>query len=151
MDNKEAAGKFSVTENTFRNHVFNVMKKLGANSRAHAIVLAIQNGIIEVDEKRTLGDMTPDNYYLCIFCERAFNFNEVIEVESKTIIVNHVEMTPPPELICPYEGCNGWATDGIDWKVVRKEHPEYPEVPEHGVEYDFDLNKYLLGRGYIQG
>jgi len=151
LDNQSAADKFGVSVNTFRNHVFNVMKKLGANSRAHAIVLAIQKGIIEVAEKRTLGDMTPDDYYLCIFCNRAFNRDEVIEVESKTIIVNHVEMTPPPEFICPYEGCDGWATHGINWNVVRKEHPEYPEIPERGVEYDFDLNKYLLVRGYLEG
>lgn len=149
IDNQDAAKKFGVSVNTFRNHVFNVMQKLDAHSRAHAIVLAIQNGIIEVAEKRTMGNMTHDNYYLCIFCERAFNFDEVIEVEPKTVIVNHVQMTLPPEFICPYEGCNGWATYGVDWKVVRKDHPEYPEIPEKDKVYDFDLDKYLRKNGFI--
>ena len=149
LDNKDAAEKFGVSVNTFRNHVYNVMQKLGANSRAHAIVLAIQNGIIEVAEKRTLENMTPDNYYLCIFCGRAFNFDETIEVPGKSIVVNHVEMTLPPEFICPYEDCNGWAENAVDWEVVRKDHPEYPEVPEHGVVYDFDLKKYLREEGFI--
>ena len=150
LDNKDAAEKFGVSVNTFRNHVYNVMQKLGANSRAHAVVLAIQNGIIEVAEKRTLEDMTPDNYYLCMFCDRAFNFDETIEVPGESIVVNHVEMTPPPEIICPYEGCNASAFHSVDWKVVCKDHPAYPEVPEHGVTYDFDFNKYLREEGFIR-
>lgn len=150
LSNEEAADKFGVRVNTFRNHVFNVMQKLGANNRAHAIVIAIQNGIIEVAQKRTLDNMTPDNHYLCIFCERAFGSDEVIEVPRKSIIVNHVEMTPPPELICPYAGCGGWVTYAVDWKVVRKDHPEYPAVPEHGIVYDFDVDKYLRDEGYIR-
>ena len=65
LGNEEAAKKFGVSVNTFRNHVFNVMQKLGANSRAHAIVLAIQNGILEVDEKRRIECMSHSRYRWC--------------------------------------------------------------------------------------
>jgi len=149
LDNEDAAKKFGVSVNTFRNHMFNLMKKLGANNRAHAIVLAIQNGIIEVAEKRTLERTAPDRYYLCIFCLKTFKHDEVIKVEPKTITVNHVKMTLPPDFICPHKGCSGWAEQSVDWDVVREEHPEYPKIPEHNVEYDFDEKKYWKDMGYI--
>jgi len=149
IDNQDAAKKFGIGVNTFRNHVFNVMQKLGANNRAHAIILAIQNGIIEVVEKKKLG-YSHDIYYLCISCERAFSSNEVLEVEGKTVTINHVKTTLSPDYFCPYEGCHELATLGIKWEDVRQYHPEYTNVPEHGVKYDFDLNKYLVEKGYVR-
>ena len=149
LDNEDAAKKFGVSVNTFRNHVFNLMKKLGANNRAHAIVIAIQNGIIEVAEKRTLERPAPDRYRYCVFCERAFKDGEAIAVQPKTITVNHVKMTLPDEYICPYEGCRGWVEHSVHWEDVREDHPEYPEIPERNVKYDFDWNKWLRDMGYM--
>ena len=147
--NEEGAKKFGVSVNTFRNHVFNAMKKLGAKSREHAIILAIQNGIIEVAEKRTLESMKSYTYYACTFCQRAFRKDEVMEVEGKTIVVNHVKATLPKVHKCPYDDCTGDILDAVPWEYMRKEHPEYPEIPERGVVYDFDLEKYLIDRGYV--
>lgn len=148
LDNKNAAEKFGVSVNTFRNHVYNVMQKLGANSRAHAIVLAIQNGILEVAEKRTIESMARDNYHWCPFCEKVFDFEDAIEVEGKTVVINHVKRTMSPEIICPYEGCKGSALFGVPWNDVRKEHPEYPEIAEIGVKYYFSMDKYLRDQDY---
>ena len=51
LNNSEAAEKIYVSLNTFRNHVYNVMKKLGANNRAHALLTAIEKGMLELITK----------------------------------------------------------------------------------------------------
>jgi len=44
--NKQIADKLSIGETTVKNHVFNILSKLGANDRAHAVTIAQQRGII---------------------------------------------------------------------------------------------------------
>ena len=46
--NKEIAGQLSITEETVKSHVTNILAKLGANDRTHAVTLAIKRGIIEL-------------------------------------------------------------------------------------------------------
>ena len=46
--NKQIADKLSIGETTVKNHVSNILSKLGANDRAHAITIALQRGIIEL-------------------------------------------------------------------------------------------------------
>jgi len=48
--NKQIADKLSIAETTVKNHISNILFKLGANDRAHAVtIFALQRGIIELD------------------------------------------------------------------------------------------------------
>jgi DNA-binding NarL/FixJ family response regulator len=46
--NKEVAGQLSIGEETVKSHVTNILEKLGANDRTHAVTLAVKRGIIEL-------------------------------------------------------------------------------------------------------
>jgi DNA-binding NarL/FixJ family response regulator len=46
--NKEIAGQLSIGEETVKGHVTNILAKLGANDRTHAVTLALRRGIIEL-------------------------------------------------------------------------------------------------------
>jgi len=46
--NKEIAVRLSVTEDSVKGHVRNILSKLGANDRTHATMIGIKRGIIEV-------------------------------------------------------------------------------------------------------
>jgi DNA-binding NarL/FixJ family response regulator len=46
--NKEIAGQLSITEETVKSHVTNILAKLGANDRTHAVTIALKRGIIEL-------------------------------------------------------------------------------------------------------
>jgi DNA-binding NarL/FixJ family response regulator len=46
--NKEIAAHLSTTEDSIKNHVKNILSKLGANDRTHAVVVALKRGIIEL-------------------------------------------------------------------------------------------------------
>jgi len=48
--NKDIAGEMDLSANTVRNYLANIMTKLRATDRAHAVTLALQRGLIEVDE-----------------------------------------------------------------------------------------------------
>ncbi len=147
LSNKEVAEKLGVSINTVRNHIWNVMQKLGATSRANAIVLAVQNGIFEVMCKRSLDTFVRgfDRYVLCIMCGKAALTDDYKEARIEKVTINHVEYEMPILPECPTEGCRGDISDTIDWDEVRRHHPEYPEIPEQGVVYDFDIKWY---RGY---
>jgi len=45
--NKIVADCLKISENTVKNHVKSILSKLGANDRTHAVVIALQRGIIE--------------------------------------------------------------------------------------------------------
>jgi DNA-binding NarL/FixJ family response regulator len=42
------ASQLSITEETVKGHVKNILSKLGANDRTHAATIAIKRGIIEI-------------------------------------------------------------------------------------------------------
>src|ERR1700683_1119534 len=46
--NKEIAGKLSIAEETVKSHVTNILAKLHANDRTHAVTTALRRGIIEL-------------------------------------------------------------------------------------------------------
>jgi DNA-binding NarL/FixJ family response regulator len=46
--NKEVAGQLSIAEETVKSHVTNILAKLGANDRTHAVTLGLKRGIIEL-------------------------------------------------------------------------------------------------------
>lgn len=46
--NKQIAGLLEISEQTIKNHISSILRKLNANDRAHAVVLAIKHGWISV-------------------------------------------------------------------------------------------------------
>ena len=46
--NKEIAAQLSVREDTVKSHVGNILEKLGANDRTHAVTIGLKRGIIEL-------------------------------------------------------------------------------------------------------
>ena len=49
--NKQIANILRISEQTIKNHVSAILRKLNANDRAHAVVLAIRRGLIPLNEK----------------------------------------------------------------------------------------------------
>jgi DNA-binding NarL/FixJ family response regulator len=45
--NKEIAAQLSITEETVKGRVKNILCKLGANDRTHAAMIGVRRGIIE--------------------------------------------------------------------------------------------------------
>ena len=52
--NKQIAHILQISEQTIKNHVSNILRKLNANDRAHAVFLAIRYGWITADELQPL-------------------------------------------------------------------------------------------------
>jgi DNA-binding NarL/FixJ family response regulator len=46
--NKEIAGQLAIAEETVKSHVTNILAKLGANDRTHAVTIGLKRGIIEL-------------------------------------------------------------------------------------------------------
>jgi DNA-binding NarL/FixJ family response regulator len=46
--NKQIANTLSISEQTIKNHVSAILRKLNANDRAHAVVLAFKSGLIKL-------------------------------------------------------------------------------------------------------
>ncbi len=53
MSNKQIAGTLDISEQTIKNHISSILRKLNANDRAHAVVLAIKRGWISIEEPPT--------------------------------------------------------------------------------------------------
>jgi two-component system response regulator DegU len=48
--NKKIAQILDISEQTIKNHISSILRKLNANDRAHAVVLAIRRGFISINE-----------------------------------------------------------------------------------------------------
>jgi DNA-binding NarL/FixJ family response regulator len=46
--NKAIAGQLAIAEDTVKSHVTNILAKLGANDRTHAVTIGLKRGIIEL-------------------------------------------------------------------------------------------------------
>jgi DNA-binding NarL/FixJ family response regulator len=46
--NKEIATHLSLSEETIKNHVTNILSKLGVNNRSHAVTIGLKRGILEL-------------------------------------------------------------------------------------------------------
>lgn len=46
--NKQIADQLSIGEATVKSHVTNILSKLGANDRAHAVTIGLKRGIIDL-------------------------------------------------------------------------------------------------------
>ncbi len=53
--NKHIADKLCIGETTVKNHISSILSKLGANDRAHAVTIALQRGIIELEARQKSG------------------------------------------------------------------------------------------------
>jgi DNA-binding NarL/FixJ family response regulator len=49
--NKDIAGHLTIGEATVKSHVTNILAKLGANDRAHAVTIGLKRGIIDLPKK----------------------------------------------------------------------------------------------------
>jgi two-component system NarL family response regulator len=47
--NREIAADLSIAEGTVKGHINNILGKLGANDRTHAVTMALQRGILHID------------------------------------------------------------------------------------------------------
>jgi len=59
--NKQIAYILQISEQTIKNHVSNILRKLNANDRAHAVVLAIRHGWILAEELQNSGIAVNNN------------------------------------------------------------------------------------------
>ena len=50
--NKQIAGQLQISEQTIKNHISSILRKMNANDRAHAVVLAMRHGWIAVNEEQ---------------------------------------------------------------------------------------------------
>lgn len=51
--NKQIAARLTISEQTIKNHVASIMLKLNANARTQAVVIAVQKGLISLDQKQS--------------------------------------------------------------------------------------------------
>ena len=51
--NKQIADKLSIGETTVKSHITNILSKLSASDRAHAVTIALRRGIIELPPRQT--------------------------------------------------------------------------------------------------
>jgi DNA-binding CsgD family transcriptional regulator len=137
-DNEKAAKKLGISYTTLRNHTYNIMKKLGATNRTQALVKAVENGMIVISQKRNLVKKSGSDYLVCQICGRVFTWDDVVMVQEKPFVVNHVKYEPPEWPKCPYDDCRAFATSAYGWERVRRYHPEYPEIPQKDVKYSTD-------------
>ena len=52
MSNKMIANTLVISERTVQTHLVNIFRKLGANSRTQAVLYALREGWIELEETR---------------------------------------------------------------------------------------------------
>ena len=53
--NKMIADQLFIAEMTVKGHVTNIISKLGANDRTHAVTIGLQRGIIELNSPPKVG------------------------------------------------------------------------------------------------
>lgn len=69
------------------------------------------------------------DYQWCLHCERAYKRGEHRRIHGLRM--------------CPYEGCDGDTVfDGWDWDDFRSQLPQYPAIPELGVNYPMYPDDY---------
>jgi DNA-binding NarL/FixJ family response regulator len=49
--NKEIAGKLSLTEETVKGYVKNILAKLSVNDRTHAVTIGLKRGMIDLESR----------------------------------------------------------------------------------------------------
>jgi len=59
LGNKEVADELSISQATVKNHVASIIGKLGAQDRTHAVTLALERNIIDIDDLGLRGKLPP--------------------------------------------------------------------------------------------
>ena len=140
VDNKTGADVMKVTVNTFRNHVQHIMQKLNANSRASAIVKAVENETLEIDRNKDIVMLYPSDYILCCICGRAFEEGQMEFKQGGKVVINNVEWEVPDRRMCPYEDCKSDLELFLRWDDVISKRSEYPKIPNPGKVYDYETS-----------
>ena len=133
ISNEKIAKRLGIKLQTVRNYLHNITRKLRAENPTHAVALCMHYGMLEMP----LQDVGESLYVWCLHCERTYMRGEYRKVEGEIFVVNHVKYDTSYEG-CPYEDCNGSAlVDAFDWNYFREHYPDYPEIPERGVVYEY--------------
>lgn len=133
ISNEKIAKRLGIKLQTVRNYLHNITRKLRAENPTHAVALCMHYGMLEMP----LQGVGESLYVWCLHCERTYMRGEYRKVEGETFVVNHVKYDTSYEG-CPYEDCNGSAlVDAFDWNYFREHYPDYPEIPERGVVYEY--------------
>ena len=142
QEQEEIAKNLDLSINTVRNHIYNVMKKLGAKNRSQAVVKAIENGMFEVTTNKDLVGWLPEDYAWCWNCGRVFTVNEMAHKQNEPIEINHVIVDVPPDDICPY--CYAYFDDSCYWNNLLRFNHDLPKTPDKNkVYHDLDfVNSY---------
>lgn len=136
FDNSSAGKKLGVSVNTVRNHISNITKKMGAKSRANAVIKAIENKMLTVETNKSLVGLGPEDYLVCFICNKAFSYDEVKTIHHEPLVINHVTYEGLIEHLCPYEGCDWTVTDSLRWDKILEHYPGYPRTPVKNVAYE---------------
>ena len=135
ISNEKIAKKLGIKLQTVRNYLHNITKKLRAENPTHAVALCMHYGMLEMPI-HTVGE-EESVYVWCLHCQRTYMRGEYRIFKGETFVVNHVKYDTSFEA-CPYEDCNGSVlTDAFDWNYFREHYPDYPEIPERGVVYEY--------------
>ncbi len=133
ISNEKIATKLRIKLQTVRNYLQNITKKLRAENQTHAVALCFRYGMLEMPSQDVGGSL----YVWCLHCERTYLRGEFRIFKGEAFVVNHVKYDTSFEA-CPYEDCNGSAlSDAFDWNYFREHYPDYPEIPERGVVYEY--------------
>lgn len=133
QEQEDIAKIFDLSINTVRNHIYNIMKKLGAKNRSQAIIKAIENGMFKVTTNKDLVGWLPEDYAWCWNCGKVFTINEMAQKYNEPIEINHVIVEVPPDNICPY--CNADFDDACLWDNLVKYNTDLPKFPDKNKEY----------------
>ena len=136
ISQEKIGSRLRIKLQTVRNHLQNITKKLRAENQTHAVALCINYGMLKLP-LREITEEEASLYVWCLHCERTYMRGEFRKVKVETFEVNHVKYDTSYEA-CPYEDCDGSAlVDAFDWNYFREHYPDYPEIPERGVVYQY--------------
>jgi DNA-binding CsgD family transcriptional regulator len=138
LDNREAAEKMGISLSTYRNHICSMMKKMKATNRAHALLIALENDMVEASHNKYLLGWTPDEWLYCLKCHRVFPPDKALLVEVKQVVVDYPTGDFLRSYVCPYKGCGAEVSASSNWRSILDIMPEFPDVPKMGKTYEVD-------------
>jgi DNA-binding NarL/FixJ family response regulator/vacuolar-type H+-ATPase subunit H len=85
--NKEIGAILGITESAVKKHISSILRKLNANDRAHAVVLAVRNGLVAIEPNVSISRSSSDA--LAEVSDTMYESNQTIEearnIESKIL------------------------------------------------------------------
>lgn len=131
LSNEEIAARFGVKAQSVINIANNVMKKLNAKNRTHAVSIALNKKMLSMD-----ADRPKSGYLWCLHCERAYKYGEYRIERTEAFTVDHYTVDAIELEMCPYPDCDGDAyMDAFDWESIRENNPKYPKIPKRDEVY----------------